>query len=380
MSELPISNIEKKNVINSISKVRGESSFKPVSISDQLFKKVGSIIEIKTDNYLFIIAISLTIVILAIIYLFSKPFRVSKTLSMLQIYNSYQALTSYDYQLGGSNTLANMRIASSYNASHIGYQMFDYTSEEMIIGVLQCGARYLEFNIYNSDFSTAAYPVVSMGYRVGEWKLCLTDLPFDTCANTIAENAFTVLDNSGIGVPNPDDPIFIGLVLNTNSNLACLNTLADILLKYFGKRFIDPRFSYQNTNEIGEITMSDLMGRVVIFSSDGYQGSKLEEIVNYCWDNVNNDSDHRLQRIHMSYFTDPSFNGDNLIKYNETGITIVVPHKEGDIFTTNYDAVNALDFGCQFAAINFQIIDAYMDQYITIFKDKSIVEKRITSN
>ena len=99
-----------------------------------------------------------------------------------------------------------MRIASSYNSAHVGYQMYDYTSEEMVQARLQSGARYLEFNIFNSGFGKDAIPVVSMGYRIGEWKLCLTDIPFELCANAIAKSAFTVLDSTGIGVPNPDDP------------------------------------------------------------------------------------------------------------------------------------------------------------------------------
>ena len=30
------------------------------------------------------------------------------------------------------------------------------------------------------------------------------------------------------------------------------------------------------------------MGKVVFFSSDGFQGSGLEEIINYSWDNIDN--------------------------------------------------------------------------------------------
>jgi hypothetical protein len=45
--------------------------------------------------------------------------------------------------------------------------MYDYTSENIVLSVLQSGARYLEFNIFNSEFGNKSYPVVSMGYKKG---------------------------------------------------------------------------------------------------------------------------------------------------------------------------------------------------------------------
>ena len=35
---------------------------------------------------------------------------------------------------------------------------------------------------------------------------------------------------------------------------------------------------------MGEVKIKDLLGKVVIFTSDGYQNSELEELVNYSWD------------------------------------------------------------------------------------------------
>lgn len=329
---------------------------------------------INTENYLLILAIVISCIILGIVYVFSKSFRVYKTLDSLKIYNNYQHLSSYNFSKLGDRKLCDLRVASSYNSTHIGYQMYDYTSEDMLLALLRCGVRYVEFNIFNSEYGSGAIPMVSMGYKEGEWKLCLTDIPLERCINIIAKNAFTIQDGS-YGVPNPDDPLFIGLNLNTNSNLKCLDLIADILMDYLGKYFIDPRFSYQNTRDIGDIKMIDLMGKIAIFSSDGYQGSKLEEVVNYCWDNFNNDPKHKMQRIYSGDLNDPDFNPNTLINYNKTGITIIVPHKEGDFWTTNYDPSLAFDYGCQFVAMNYQQIDINMDKYITLFKNKSIITK-----
>jgi hypothetical protein len=119
--------------------------------------------------------------------------------------------------------------------------------------------------------------------------------------------------------------------------------------------------------------MSQLIGKVVLFASDGFQGSGLEEIVNYSWDNTNNNPKHAMQRLHYSNITASGFNKKELIDFNRTGFTIIVPHKEGDFWNTNYNPTLAFELGCQFVAMEFQYIDANMDFYITKFKEKSFI-------
>ena len=132
---------------------------------------------------------------------------------------------------------------------------------------------------------------------------------------------------------------------------------------------------FQNNGNIAEIPLIELIGKVVFFSSDGYQGSGLEEIINCCWDNVHNDPEHNMQRIHYSTFTEPEYDASKMIEYNKTGLTIVVPHIEGDFLNTNYDTLHAFETGCQFISMEFQYINNYMDSYITRFKNNSIIAK-----
>jgi hypothetical protein len=58
-----------------------------------------------------------------------------------------------------------------------------------------------------------------------------------------------------------------------------------------------------------------------------------------------------------------------------SGLTIVVPQKEGDFLTTNFNATNAWELGCQFVCMNFQKIDKNMDIYVNKFKNKAFVLK-----
>jgi hypothetical protein len=292
----------------------------------------------------------------------------------MEIYKQYQQLSSLDYSAYGNTRIGDYNISSAYNTAHSGYQMFDYTSEKIVLKVLQSGARYLEFNVFNSEFGSNAYPVVSMGYKSGEWKMMIADTPLETIFETIANNAFKIYDGEE-GVDNPDDPIFIGLNLNTNSNLDCLNLTAYLITKYFADRLLPNTYSFQNNDHIADIIMSQLIGKVVLFSSDGFQGSGLEEIVNYSWDNVDSNTTHAMQRLYYSNITVSGFDKQKLIDFNRSGFTIIVPHKEGDFLNSNYNPTIAFELGCQFIAMEFQYIDVNMDYYITKFKSKSFVMK-----
>jgi hypothetical protein len=138
------------------------------------------------------------------------------------------------------------------------------------------------------------------------------------------------------------------------------------------------------------------MGKVIILSGDGYQGSSLEELINYSWNYP------KLKRLHYKT-VDDEFEGKtptptstststsklqtdidktkSIIEYNElkkfnmSGLTIVVPQKEGDFLTKNFDATNAWALGCQFVCMNFQKIDKNMDIYVNKFKNKAFVLK-----
>jgi len=327
-----------------------------------------------TNNYMLLLGVTSALIICIIIYFLSETFRVERTRSKMLAYQGFQRITSIDYIKLGDLRLGDMYVSSAYNAAHSGYQMYDYTSKKIVLSLLQSGVRYFEFNIFNSTFGDKAFPVVSMGYKTGEWKMMITDTPLESIFDIIANNAFKVNDKVE-GVFNPEDPVFIGLNLNTNSNLSCLNLIGFLITKYFRDRLLPNDYSFQNSDGIADIKLSELIGKVVFFSSDGFQGSGLEEIINYSWDNIDNNPNHKMQRIHYSKLIEPGFNELQLIEYNKTGLTIVVPHTEGDFYNTNYDSTKAFELGCQFVAMEFQYIDNNMNMYITKFKNKSLILK-----
>lgn len=337
-------------------------------------EEATGIYEVAADNYIILLAVVSAIVIITIIYFFSHTFRVGRTISHMETYQAYQKISSIDYKTYGSTRLGDYHIASAYNAAHVGFQMYDYTSENIVLAALQSGARYLEFNVFNSEYGTKAFPVASMGYKQGEWKMMVNDTPMETIFETIANNAFKLYDGVE-GCYNPDDAVFIGLNLNTNSNLSCLNLLAFLITKYFGDRLLPNAYSFQSNDAIADLTLAQVMGKVVIFASDGFQGSGMEEVVNYCWDNPESNPQHAMRRYLHSDLTKSGFNNQELIDFNRKGLTIVVPHQEGDFWNTNYNPVIAKQLGCQFIAMEFQYVDVNMDYYITLFKNRSMVMK-----
>ena len=379
-NELPSAKLATPTSTKTTTKTTNTSNTSNEASSFQTAKEEAGVYEVVSENYLLLLGISSAIIIMIIIYFFSESFRVGRAIDKMLVYQGFQRLTSLDYSKLGEHRLGDFNIASAYNASHCGYQMYDYTSKKIVLGVLQSGARYLEFNIFNSEFGDKAYPVVSMGYKQGEWKMMVTDTALETIFETIANNAFKI--NDGIeGVPNPDDPLFIGLNLNTNSNLSCLNLIAFLITTYFSKRLLDNSYSFQHNNNIADVPIIKFTGNnnnggnIIIFSSDGFQGSGLEELINYSWDNIDNNPKHSLQRLHYSTIMDPSYNAQSLIDYNKTGMTIIVPHQEDDFLNNNYNPLLAFDCGCQFIAMEFQHIDSNMDMYITRFKNTSFILK-----
>ena len=323
------------------------------------------------QNNQFIIGILIVLVIVFMIfYFFSRTFRVGRALNKVDTYITYQNMKSLPPAVAKMGRLADFHIATAYNCSLTGYQMVDYTSTKMLKKILQAGTRALVFTIFSSKYGKNATPVVSNGYKQGEWKMMANTLSFQECMNTVADNAFDIY-NGDTGTFNNEDPIFIILDIKTE-NIYTLDRIGKILMNTFksggDKRFLDSKYSYQQNN-LGEIPMETLYGKVVIIASGSFRGSKLEELVNYSWDLDN------MRQYHYSEISDDNFDKNELIKFNKKNLTIIFPNKEGDFFSSNYNPNIGFNTGCQFIAMNYQRLDSDIDKYITKFQRAGIVPK-----
>ena len=322
--------------------------------------------------------------LLIILFLFSKQFRVYRVTNNMNIYIKFQNMQSLKPAEVKNYRLADFYVCSSYNSALSGYQLLDYVSPDMVKKVLQCGCRYLEFQVFGNTFGTDSYPVVSSGFRTGEWKLSLNTVNLEDILKMISDTAFTIFDGTD-GAPNNKDPLFISLDLKTNYNYMVNNKIQKLISKYLGEYLLNPTYNYQNKN-IALEPIKNLLGKVIIFSSDGYQGSTLEEIINYSWNFA------KLKKLHYTDIEQPTSTGiassstdttatinavqySNMAKFNMNGLSIISPNKEGDILTHNFNPTNAWNLGCQFVSMNFQTIDTNMNTYIGKFKNKAFILK-----
>ena len=339
-------------------------------------------------------------VFILLLMLLSKKFRVSRALSSMDIYIKFQNMQSMKPALLKDYRLCDFYVCSSYNTALSGTQLCDYVSSEMVKKVLQTGARYLEFQVFGDKYGADAEPVVSSGFRKGEWKFSLNTLYLEEVFKTIRDNAFRIYDGTD-GSPNNLDPLFISLDLKTNYNYFVNNKIQKLFSKYLIEYLLDPSYNYQAKN-LGLVPLKDLMGKVIILSSDGFQGSTLEELVNYSWifskmkryhyteldnqltqDNsssINSSTpktiDITQQNINKQIeITKNQIEYNQTSKFNLTGLSIVYPHNEGNILTNNFDPTNSWNLGCQFVLMNFQKMDTSMDKYINKFRNKAFVLK-----
>ena len=115
--------------------------------------------------------------------------------------------------------------------------------------------------------------------------------------------------------------------------------------------------------------------RAIIFSSEGFINSELEELINYSW------VQKSLKKL-SNKSIDPGNNDSAIVKedpvfitnFNKTGVSIVTPD-EDTILTRQYNPTYAWNIGCQFVAINYQNIDNNLDKYVQKFRNHSFILK-----
>ena len=86
-------------------------------------------------------------------------------------------------------------------------------------------------------------PLISVGFKRGNWKLSLNNLTFNELMNTIATNAF----KSGI-VTNYDDPLILALNLNVSGDFKIMKKIKEQIIDNFGDRLLDISYGYAQKN------------------------------------------------------------------------------------------------------------------------------------
>ena len=330
-----------------------------------------NMLESNISAYKIIIIVVLLILILCIIgYFVSFSYKEGKALYELDISKSYMFIDSKLNTLENrEKTLGDFYIACSYRPYLVKHQILGYNSLKILKNILMGGVRCVYLDVFNSTLNENAYPVVTTGLKEGEWKLGLNSLNFEDVCQTIAVTVFS----SGY-VNNYRDPFVLCLNLNTNGNVKCLNKIKKILYSSFKSNLLNNNYTFSSIN-MAKVPIKELLEKVIIFTSGGYENSQLEELVNYSWDK------QELNQISYGAL-DPlvpdsdaiKYNSDSLKSFNKNNITMVVP-KEFSLKTSNYNPQYAWDSGCQLVFINYNNSDANYDSYITKFRNDSFLPK-----
>ena len=138
----------------------------------------------------------------------------------------------------------------------------------------------IELEIFNDSFSVDVEPVVSSGTSDGEWQLAINSLPLPDVFKVITSTVF----NQKYVNDLVRDPFIIYLNLKNNRNVICLEKISKYIYEYLGQYLLGLDYSYnsnRNNSKFNDITLGEVQSKILIFSSEGFEGSPLEEVVNY---------------------------------------------------------------------------------------------------
>jgi len=319
--------------------------------------------------------IIITVIFIGVLYIaykLSKSYRVSKVLSDISLMDGY-VLVSSKLNEHRELKLCDFYIASAFRPYLGPNQYLEYIDLSITEKIITNGVRSIYVDVFNDNMGEFANPVISTGVKNGQWKLSLNSVPFEDMCKLLS----TIVFNAGY-VNNYEDPFILMLNLNVNGNIVSLNKIRDIIFKYFRRYLLSNKYTYGKVN-MAQVPIKYLKQKMLIFSSDGYQHSQLEEFINYSWDKES------LKKI--SYETlDPSVINSNEIKldsetlrnYNKNNLTVVTPNEEfylTNIFTKNYEPNYFWASGCQIVCVNYQLIDTHLDTYVSKFKNDSFIPK-----
>lgn len=408
-----------KSVVNEIKTRYGNSNItnnNSLSLSNNNNDSNINKIAVKIKNHLssnlkywVFIVLPVLIILLYLLYQYNLGSRSRYVISKMDYKDKLEnkpLLQCYQQDVKYQFKLCDYYISSSFMTPCVGNQHYDYISTDMIIEVLQSGARYIQIPICENDITEKALPVVATAEYGQQLITSLNVLDIAMVFKTIRNNAFK-LNNTKVNYP-----LIIHLILNTKKQFT-LDVVADNIQEIFGDVLVEK--SNYTTHSVFLEKLCNLLDKIIIIATPEYLGTKMENFIipttklfniyhfgelaqlNLPSDTIFENSYNKklsMKEQTRSYklFKEkyPSLeyvkeNSDsigetilndkeilnNLTSFNKIGVSIVKPHKTEDVDTKNYDTTEALFMGCQFITMNFQINDAYMKNYLEIFKESS---------
>lgn len=281
---------------------------------------------------------------------------VNKAKSNFKSYEQVTKLAPLGCPTSGDYKLCDYYLASSAYSLFPGQQVYDYISDQILPLLIKAGVRLVELDIYADENNR---PVVGLKNQKLGTDYAYNTVPFDACCVSIANNAF-----NSISSPVSSDPFVLSLVFHTNKTNV-INACADSLKTTCRSHMLDESYAYHRKNLAVE-PVCNLQNKLVIVSNDSVKGTMMEELVNMSW------STSHLRRLTYTQASQPH-DANELIDYNRTHITMVVPDISSDLLNSNPQIL--FTYGCQWIMMNYGSIDSMMELYIGEFQENSLVLK-----
>lgn len=233
--------------------------------------------------------------------------------------------------------LIDTTIISSHNSFVENTQNIGISSLNAIGLCLRYGCRCIELDVFQKEANEDPKPVIAHGierYTENNDLLTTTYLNFDETIKYISEEAFK----------NTSDPLIICMEMNIRGNKITCAMIVDSLMKYMRDRIV-----IKNDRDLENTLLRDLINKVIIIPKSGSYCIALKEI---SYNNLKNNSS----------------NDNPLNLHRRDGLKRIYP--AGDrttIFSYNKDLIKFLENGANICAMNFQIFDDHLENYLKYF-------------
>jgi hypothetical protein len=302
-----------------------------------------------------------TLILVVVYYLYqsfqpSKNKALSKAKPKFQTYEQVTKLAPLGCPTPANFKLCDYYIASSSYSVFPGAEVYDYVSDQILPLIIKAGARLVELDIYAD---TNDKPVVGLKNQKLGTDYAYNTVPFEACCVSIVNNAF-----NSIHCPVSSDPFLLSLNFHTDKTNV-INAAAEILKTTCRANLLDETYAYQRKNLAVE-PICNLQSKIVIISGGSMKGTVMEELVNLSWDTSH------LRRLTYQQASQPH-DADELVNFNRTHMTMVVPDITEDLVNNNPQIL--FTYGCQLIMMNYGSIDDMMELYIGEFQENSCVLK-----
>ena len=251
--------------------------------------------------------------------------------------------------------LRDFYVKTAYNCCAVGDFKNDYVDLCALKACIMQGARCLDFAIYTVNEKAVVAVSGTNDYRT---KGSYNSISVDKVMEAVRDYAF----NPAITACS-EDPLIIHLRFKTSQKASCEQT-AESLYKHLEDHILGREYSYEyNGQNLGAVPFKDLRGKVVIIADGSnplFRSTKLDEYVNASSGGAFMRSARNAELKTVSSVSE-------IQDFNKKNMTFVMPDVSNN--ASNADPGLAMKFGCQFVAMNFQKMDAYLERYILSFDE-----------